>query len=113
MLRCDLDAFTYGVSAGALGLTRKGVISLIYIKSVSNISINGTVFFLEVVSHAKYLGVTLNEDLSWSPHISAIVAKAHQRLGFIRPNKPGSPFKSRETTYISLVWSHLDYCASM
>ena len=69
--------------------------------------------FLEVVSHAKYLGVTLNEDLSWSPHISAIVAKAHQRLGFIRRNLRGSPFKSRETAYISLVRSHLDYCASI
>ena len=65
------------------------------------------------MSHAKYLGVTLNEDLSWSPHISAVVVKAHQRLGFIRRNLRGSPFKSRETPYISLVRSHLDYCASI
>ena len=35
------------------------------------------------------------------------------RLLWSRLNLRSSPFKSRETTYISLVKSHLDYCASI
>ena len=42
--------------------------------------------FLSEVQSAKYLGVPLSNDMSWSPHISSIVHKAHQRLEFIRHN---------------------------
>ena len=73
--------------------------------------INGV--FLDVVSQAKYLGITLSDDLSWSPHIASLATKAHQRLGFIKRNLRGSPYKCRETAYISLVRSQLDYCGSI
>jgi hypothetical protein len=68
---------------------------------------------LQVVPSAKYLGVLLSHDLDWSPHISSVLNKAHQRLGFIRRNLKGSPFKCRDTAYISLVRSQLEYCASI
>ena len=70
------------------------------------------VFLIEVQS-AKYLGVLLSSDMSWSPHISSIVHNAHQRLGFIRRNLRGSPFKYREIAYQSLVRSQLKYCATI
>ena len=73
--------------------------------------LNGIV--LESVSQAKYLGVTISDDLSWSPHISSITSKAHQRLGFLKRNLRGSPFKCRELAYSSLVRSQVDYCASI
>ena len=69
--------------------------------------------FLSEVQSAKYLGVLLSSDMSWSPHISPIVHKAHQRLGFIRCNLRGSPFKYREIACQSLVHSQLKYCATV
>ena len=58
-------------------------------------------------------GVLLSYDLSWSPHISSIVTQAHQRLGFLRRNLQGSPFRYRGTAYQALVRSQLEYCCTI
>ena len=60
-----------------------------------------------------YLVVTLTHDLSWSQHVATIISKAHQRLGFIRHNLRGSPYKCRETAFIALTRSQLEYCFSI
>ena len=52
----------------------------------------------------------LSYNLSWSQHISPIVTQAHQRLGFLRRNLRGSPFRHRGTVYQALVRSQLEYC---
>ena len=39
---------------------------------------------LESASAAKYLGVTIADDLSWSPHIDITTKKANQTLGFLK-----------------------------
>jgi len=36
------------------------------------------------VSHFKYLGVHISEDLTWKPHVMQVVKKAQQRLYFPR-----------------------------
>ena len=32
---------------------------------------------LDAVQHEKYLGVIMSQDMSWSPHVSSITAKAY------------------------------------
>jgi hypothetical protein len=52
---------------------------------------------LESVDKAKYLGVTINEDLKWENHINNFCGKANKILGFLRRNLnmyiAGSEFK--------------------
>ena len=43
-------------------------------KSVPNITIEGIP--VEVVKHAKLLGVILSDDLTWNMHVDSIVKKA-------------------------------------
>jgi hypothetical protein len=43
---------------------------------------------LEKVDTAKYLGITIQNNLKWDKHINTMTAKANQSLGFIkRANK--------------------------
>ena len=38
------------------------------------------------VKDAKYLGVTVSDDLEWTKHINAITTKANSKLSFLRRN---------------------------
>ena len=60
---------------------------------------------LEEVKDAKYLGVTVSDDLEWTKHINAITTKANSKLSFLRRNLKGCPEKLRETAYFALVRS--------
>ena len=60
---------------------------------------------------AKYLGVTLSNDLEWSKHIATMTKKANSKLSFLRRNLKGCPEKLKQTAYFSLihfygVWRH-------
>ena len=68
---------------------------------------------LEEVKDAKYLGVTVSDDLEWTKHINAITTKANSKLSFLRRNLKGCPEKLRETTYFVLVRSFLEYSATV
>ena len=65
------------------------------------------------VETAKYLGALLLGDMGWSQHISSVVYKPHQCLGFVRHNLRGAPYKYREKVYQCLVRSQLEYCATV
>ena len=67
------------------------------------------------VEEAKYLGVCLSSNYGtrssqWKPHITEIAHKANQRLGFLRRNLGGCPYRLTEEGYISLVRSCCPAC---
>ena len=68
---------------------------------------------IEEVNQAKYLGVTLTSELNWSTHIDITTNKANSTLGFLRRNLRYSPKSLKELSYMSLVRSKLEYCASI
>ena len=45
----------------------------------------------------------------WKAHITDIATRANQRLGFLRRNLGGCPYRLRELGYISLVRSLMEY----
>ena len=44
--------------------------------------LHGTV--LDSVPSAKYLGITISDNLSWTPHFDSVSKKANQTLGFLK-----------------------------
>ncbi len=69
-------------------------------------------FILEEVSNAKYLGINIAQDLDWSQHVSAISQRGNSTLGFLRRNLKNAPAQLKETAYLALVRSVLEYGAS-
>ena len=66
---------------------------------------------IEVTASHTYLGIGMNNKLSWAEHISNTVSKANKVLGLLRHNLYScSPFV-KETAYKSLVRPRLEYCS--
>jgi hypothetical protein len=67
--------------------------------------------FLQNVQQKPYLGVQISADLKWASHISNISNRAASTLGFLRRNLRNCPPDIRQTAFIALVRSTLEYGA--
>jgi hypothetical protein len=68
---------------------------------------------LESVTTAKYLGITISNDMNWDTHINNITSKANKIIGFLRRNLPIQNTETKTLAYKSMVRSNLEYCASV
>ena len=60
---------------------------------------------------AKYIGITITDDMDWGQHISEISSKETKTLGFLRRNLAFAPRSTKEVAYNSLVRPKLEYVA--
>ena len=66
---------------------------------------------LENVQSAKYLGITVSDNMDWGQHISEISSKATKTLGFLRRNLAFAPKSTMEVASKTLVRTKLEYAA--
>ena len=76
-----------------------------------NYSLTGQV--LEEVMDAKYLGVTLSNDLEWSKPIATMTNKANSKLSFLHRNLKGCSEKLKQTAYFRLIRSFKEHDATV
>ena len=74
-----------------------------------NVNIAGT--NIERVSEARFLGVIIDEKLTWSKHLAAVKIKMARYMGIMYKIKRFLPLKVRLQLYHSFVQSHLNYCS--
>ena len=60
---------------------------------------------------AKFLGVLVDDKLTWKHHITAIKSKMSRYVGIMYRLRQTIPLTARLTIYNSLVHSHLNYCS--
>ena len=75
-----------------------------------NLKINGTV--IKQVTHTKFLGVTIDEDLNWDHHITDLKRNLYYALSTINRIKHFVPIKFHKDLYYTLFESRLCYCIS-
>ena len=67
---------------------------------------------LELVSHAKILGLTVSSDLKWTAHVEKIVSKATKRLYLITQLKRAKvPIEDIIQIYCACIRSILEYAS--
>ena len=67
---------------------------------------------LENVNHSKYLGVTLDKNLSWNNHVNVTTKKAHGTLNFLRRNISNCSSTTKSRAYKTMVRPLLEYASS-
>ena len=65
------------------------------------------------VHNSTYLGLNISNELEWSTHIADTTRKGNGTLGFLRRNLKFCPEKLKETAYLSLIRSVLEYGATI
>ena len=68
---------------------------------------------LEVVDHAKYLGVTIQGNLKWDTHITNITSKANSTLAMLKRNVRVPSKSIKDDAYKALVRPHVEYCSTV
>ena len=64
---------------------------------------------LERVTAAKYLRVTISDNLNWGTHLDNITKKANQTLGFLKRNIKVHNQNLKSTAYKTLIQPQLEY----
>ena len=68
---------------------------------------------LATVTQAKYLGVTITNDLNWKQHVENISKSANKALGFLRRNLRINSVKAKEQAYLTYVRPILEYSCTV
>ena len=74
---------------------------------IPKIFINGTI--IERVQNFNFLGLTINENLSWKPHVDKIANKISKYSGILSRLKHFLPSHILKTIYCSIIQSNLNY----
>ena len=67
---------------------------------------------LEQVQSAKYLGITITDNLDWGQHVLEISSKATRTIGFFRRNLALAPGHTKEVAYKTLVRPQVECAAT-
>ena len=65
---------------------------------------------LEQVDNTKFLGVYIDQHLTWKTHVNFIAAKISKSVALLYKAKYYLPSKSLLTLYYALVYPYLTYC---
>ena len=68
---------------------------------------------LERVTNAKFLGVMIDETLSWNVHIQYLCSKINYKIVLIHRLRQYLPQSALNTLYLTLIQPHFDYCLTV
>lgn len=76
-----------------------------------NIVLNGK--NIEQVSYTKFLGVTIDENVTWREHIKMVESKVSKNIAVLYKTRHVLDCQALHTLYNSLVEPHMSYCCEI
>ena len=111
ILVSELEKLLSWIRANKLSLNLQKTKCMIFSNSLdklpTNITLDGTV--LEIVSSTKFLGLTIDNKLSWKPHIDSVCRTISRNIGIINKVKYCFPTDTLLMLYSSLILPYLNY----
>ena len=68
---------------------------------------------IEIIDKTKYLGVQLDQHLSWYLHVGFVCAKISRGLGLLKYAKKLLPHEAFSHIYRGIIELHFRYCSSV
>ena len=65
---------------------------------------------IKKVQFTKFLGVTIDDNMSWKQHVNNISVKISQTIGVLNRVKSDLPLHIRVQLYNTMILTHLSYC---
>ena len=62
-----------------------------------------------MVSYTKFVGVLINDNLTWSDHISILISKVSKNVGVVRRIVRVMPDHVLHSFYVTLIQPYLSY----
>ena len=116
-LNSELIKLTQWCQANKLSINLKKSSFMVYRprqrRQILDLSIEIDKNNIECVKETVFLGVILDEHLSWKPHILNVSRKISKSIGIIYESSFCLPKTSLRSLYYSLVYPYLIYCVSV
>ena len=113
LINSELSKIHTWLSANKLSLNVAKTKYMIFATTKKKAKVNPHLHFnleqVERVSSFSFLGITVNEHMTWSTHIDNIGVKLSRNIGIIQKLKYYLPIYTLKTLYHSLIHSHLNY----
>jgi len=68
---------------------------------------------LKCVESDKLIGVVVDQNLTWSQHISKVLRSCNAHLSLLRRIKAYLPLHSRKTFFNAFILPHMEYCCTI
>ena len=101
------------VSANGLALNLKKTNYMVFSRQKIDLPFSPTIsnYHIERKECARFLGVIIDDKLSWKQHISMIKAKMSRYVGVMYKLKGVLPLMARKNIFHSFVQSHINFCS--
>ena len=113
-LNSDLDTISDWFSSNLLTLNISKCNFVIFgnsrkLKLVNDVSLKVNSTAIDRCDSFKYLGVVINQTMSWSEHIDSISTKINQRIGMAKRIRHLLPLRAKLTLYNCLIIPLFEY----
>ena len=112
ILNKELDKVLNWLKINKLSLNVKKTLFILFYnkKRLIYTRINLKMEEIEQVLSTKFIGVIINENVTWSDHIHVLLDKISKNLGVIRKLSKSLPLHTLHILYNTLIDQYLQYC---
>ena len=105
----DMGLLMDWFNANKLSLNLNKIVMMTYWPTKKKITVKIGGYEISSVESTRFLGVTLDNTLSWMPHIAALISKLNANKHLLKMSKNVLPTECLRLIYYSHFHSHLHY----